>query len=107
MIAYSIKQFSASLLLTLFFGVGVQKFFRLWVGQPAFDRYVVYKITHNVLRLCAGGALKHESFNPPLNFNRITNDEFSRKPHLHKTDVRRSVFGRLPYNDGKANRQFR
>ncbi len=28
-------------------------------------------------------------------------------PHLHKTDVRRSAFGRLPYNDGKANRQLR
>ncbi len=35
-------------------------------------------ITDTVSRLCAGGALKHGSFNPPLNFNRITNDKFSR-----------------------------
>jgi hypothetical protein len=26
-----------------------------------------FLISYNVLRLCAGGALKHESFNPPLN----------------------------------------
>ena len=37
-----------------------------------------FSITANVLRLCAGGALKHESFNPPLNFNKITNDEYNR-----------------------------
>ena len=24
-------------------------------------------VAHNGSRLCAGGALKHESFNPPLN----------------------------------------
>ena len=35
-------------------------------------------IAGNGLWLCAGGALKHESFNPPLNFNRITNDEYNR-----------------------------
>lgn len=28
----------------------------------------------NGFRLRAGEALKHESFNPPLNFNRNTND---------------------------------
>jgi len=36
------------------------------------------EITGNVTRLCAGGASRHGSFNPPLNFNRITNDEFNR-----------------------------
>ena len=41
-------------------------------------RKVVFKVAANVLRLCAGGALKHESFNPPLNFNKITNDEYNR-----------------------------
>ncbi len=35
-------------------------------------------ITANVSRLCAGGALKHESFNPPLNLIKRTNDEYSR-----------------------------
>lgn len=27
----------------------------------------VFKVTANGSRLCAGGALKHGSFNPPLN----------------------------------------
>ena len=31
-------------------------------------------VATNGSRLCAGGTLKHGSFNPPLNFNRITND---------------------------------
>ena len=39
-------------------------------------------ISPNVLRLCAGGALKHGSFNPPLNSIKRTNDEHSRYPPL-------------------------
>ena len=35
-------------------------------------------IAGNGFGLCAGGASRHESFNPPLNLNRITNDEYSR-----------------------------
>ena len=35
-------------------------------------------LAYNVWRLCAGGTLKHESFNPPLMFNWNTNDEYSR-----------------------------
>jgi hypothetical protein len=35
-------------------------------------------ISYNGSRLCAGGALKHGSFNPPLNLIKRTNDEFSR-----------------------------
>jgi hypothetical protein len=38
----------------------------------------IVALAHNVIRLCAGGALKHESFNPPLNLIKRTNDEFSR-----------------------------
>ena len=33
--------------------------------------------THNGSGIAEGGVLKDESFNPPLNLNRITNDEFS------------------------------
>ena len=32
-------------------------------------------LAYNVSRLCAGGASRLKSFNPPLMFNRITNDE--------------------------------
>ena len=50
-----------------------------------------FKVAGNALWLCAGGASKHVSINPPLNLIKRTNDEYSRKPHLHKTDVRRSA----------------
>jgi hypothetical protein len=35
------------------------------------------------------------------------NSKTAQTPSLNIADVRRSAFGRLPYNDGKANRQFR
>jgi hypothetical protein len=40
------------------------------------------KVAYNVIRLCAGGALKHESINPPLNLIKRTNDEYNRQPPL-------------------------
>ena len=41
-----------------------------------FDRCTA--IAANVSRLCAGGASRHESFNPPQIFNWNTNDEYRR-----------------------------
>ena len=34
-----------------------------------------FMLAANDLRLCAGGALKHGSFNPPLNLIKCKNDE--------------------------------
>ena len=45
---------------------------------PELQSKHVRPLATNGLRLCAGGALKHGSINPPLNLNRITNDKYSR-----------------------------
>ena len=45
---------------------------------PELQSKHIHPIAYNGKRLCAGGASRHKSFAPPLNFNRITNDEYSR-----------------------------
>jgi hypothetical protein len=49
-------------------------------------------MAYNVSRLCAGGALKHGSFNPPLNLTKEQMMNIADNPHLHKTAVSTSYY---------------
>jgi hypothetical protein len=41
--------------------------YKTFIMQLQVSNYRGHKVADNVSRLCAGGDLEHESFNPPLN----------------------------------------